>query len=295
MRLLAILLLLNVAAGLSCAEPSVLGYWVNPDDPDDTTAFEKDRAITLDHGRIQYWLARYVPGKVILGWLGEASVPYHWDGEILVVDVPPKNPRWHRVAAMPKELKEPEFVIPDAKAIDGQARTDLITELQKRGVEDQAVRTDPARQGEMAKVDADNTAWLTKQVQVVGWLDGKRFGAQGANVAFLLVQHSGNLPLMEATLPLIAKDRENGFCDPQNFALLFDRVQVFTGHKQRYGSQIGAVNGKQALYPLEDRAKVDEFRKSIGLFSLEDYLGMYKQMAHAEVIFMDDLPVAGMP
>jgi hypothetical protein len=295
MRLVLACLLVSLSGALAAAEPSVLGYWVNPDDPDDTTSFEADRAITLDHGKIQYWLARYQSGKVILGWLGEASVPYHWQGADIIVDVPPKNPHWHRVATEPKELLQPVLSIPKAASISATRIADITTEIARRGVEDQAVRKDPARQQDMGKVDQDNTAYLKTLVSEVGWIDGARFGKETASRAFLFVQHSGDLPLMQAALPLISADRASGACNPQDFALLYDRVQIMTGHKQRYGSQIGQVNGKNALYPIEDRAHLNELRGGIGLFPIETYLAFYKQLTHADVIYMDDLPVAGMP
>ena len=294
MRCAATALLLSLSLMAAAEEHSLIGCWVNPDDADDTTAFEKDRAITLDHGTIQYWMVRYTPGKVVLGWLGEASLPYHWQGDDIIIDVA-KHPEWHRVMQMPASLQEPVIAIPKPRALDAAGVQVISDAFVPRINEDQAVRKDPSRSKEMGAVDHDNTAWLKKLIADVGWIDGTRFGRHTAGSAFLLVQHSGDLPLMQATLPLIKKDLALGVCDPQDFALLYDRVQIMTGRRQRYGSQIGQALGKSALFPLEDRDRVDVLRREIGLFPLQTYLAMYQRMMKTQIIYMDDMPVAGMP
>jgi hypothetical protein len=262
---------------------------MNPNDPDDDTSFEPDRCISLDHGRIVYSHIHYLPGKVVIGWIGDNVLPYHFEGEVLVIDAGVK-PHWRRLKELPASLRGPTCELPKPVKLE-QARIAAISkELLQRRVEDQAVRKDPKRAGDMAKVDQDNTAWLKKQVQEIGWIDVARFGKDPANAAFLIVQHSGDLPLMEAALPPIDADRKSKACDPQDFALLFDRVQIMNGRSQRYGSQIGQDKGRTAVYPLEDRAHLDQLRKDIGLFPMATYLDIYKKLGGgAAVVFMDDL------
>ena len=55
-------------------------------------------------------------------------------------------------------------------------------------------------------VDADNTAWLREQMRELGWIDASRFGPDASFAAFLIVQHSQDLPLMLAALPEIEAD-----------------------------------------------------------------------------------------
>jgi hypothetical protein len=131
------------------------------------------------------------------------------------------------------------------------------------------VRTDPGKRDEMAKVDADNTESLVKLVQEVGWIDVERFRAPTANHAFLIVQHSMHVPLMLAALPLIEKDVMAKRLAAQPYALLYDRLQIMLGEKQRYGTQIGSNDqGALVVLPLTDRKRVEELRKEIGLFPL---------------------------
>ncbi len=128
----------------------------------------------------------------------------------------------------------------------------------------------------MATVDADNTKYLIELVREVGWIDVERFGAPAAGNAFLIVQHSGNLPLMLAALPPIEKDVKAKRLDAQQYALLFDRVRVMLGERQRYGTQLGSnPQGELVVIPLESRERVDELRKELGLFPLGDYFKLF--------------------
>jgi len=49
----------------------------------------------------------------------------------------------------------------------------------------------------MEKVDADNAAYLKKDLREFGWLDVDRFGTAASNTALLIVQHCDDLPLMQ--------------------------------------------------------------------------------------------------
>jgi hypothetical protein len=62
------------------------------------------------------------------------------------------------------------------------------------------------------------------------------------------------------------------------------------GEKQRYGSQLTTnEKGECVIYPLENRNKVDQFRKEIGLFPLSTYLDFYKQQAGVkEIKFLEE-------
>ena len=132
----------------------------------------------------------------------------------------------------------------------------------------------------MRKVDRDNTSWLSTTIAEVGWIDVERFGARANDDAFLLVQHSGDLPLMLAVRPLIEAELTTGKRDARAYALLYDRSQMRLGHPQRYGTQlVGDLEGELYLFPLEDPDHVEELRAAIKLFSLEMYLDLIeKQM-----------------
>ncbi len=217
-----------------------------------------------------------------------------FDGELLVVTTGPREERYRRVdaAAQPAALDVVPLAIGAAAPLPAERIAALQAELAKRREIDQAVRTDAARHAEMEGVDRDNTAWLAALVQEIGWIDVERFGKESAGAAFLIVQHSGDLPLMSAALPAIERDVRAHGLDGQNYALLFDRLQVNLGRRQRYGSQLGSdEEGRLIVIGLEARDRVDALRKELRMGPLAAYLDFFRKGPPPKVVlFEDDLP-----
>ena len=71
-------------------------------------------------------------------------------------------------------------------------------------------------------------------------------------------------------------------------ALLYDRLQLNLGFKQRYGSQLSSDNfGNMTVPSLEDRSKVDEYRKALDMPPLAQYLAHWGDQAK-KVQFPDE-------
>jgi hypothetical protein len=116
----------------------------------------------------------------------------------------------------------------------------------------------------------------------VGWIDAERFGYPTANAAFFFIQHSWDVPLMMAALPWIEKDVEAGRTEGEDYALLFDRLQLAIGEKQRYGTQVGIDSSNAAfVFPLEEPERVDDHRKTLGLMPLAEYVGLVARFNNA--------------
>ena len=146
----------------------------------------------------------------------------------------------------------------------------------------------PSAGGEMSSVDAANTKYMLEIMSKLGWIDASRFGRSASMTAFLLVQHSGNLPLMLAALPEIEKDVRSGRISGSAYALLYDRTQLALGRRQRYGSQVMLVKGQYFVQALEDRSKVDEFRRQLSLEPLAEYLDFFqKQTPEKEIGYIE--------
>jgi hypothetical protein len=127
--------------------------------------------------------------------------------------------------------------------------------------------------GPTSPVVIENREYLKRLIKKLGWIDLHRFGAEGSGNAIILAQHSEDLPLMITILPLVAKDYKNSAGDPVMYAILYDALQLRLGRKQRFGTQTGLDSaGNPMVLPLEDATKVEQFRKEIGLPSLEEYL-----------------------
>ncbi|MBD1395381.1 DUF6624 domain-containing protein [Mucilaginibacter glaciei] len=106
-------------------------------------------------------------------------------------------------------------------------------------------------------------------------------GKKGSNNFWLMVQHCDKWPEFQQKILAAMKIemiKENA--DSKNFAYLTDRVNLNTGKKQVYGTQL-TYNTKicQALpRPLTDSLNVNARRKEVGLPPIENYLNQMSTM-----------------
>lgn len=108
-------------------------------------------------------------------------------------------------------------------------------------------------------------------------------GESGSNHFWLMVQHSDKYPdFQKKVLKAMDVEVKKNNANPQNYAYLFDRVQVNAGKKQMFGTQVdydvqttGRAKPKNGLI---DSSNVDKIRKEYMLESLKGYLNMMTQM-----------------
>jgi len=123
------------------------------------------------------------------------------------------------------------------------------------------------------EIDHDNTERMKEIIKHFGWPGKSLVGTDGANAAWLLVQHADHdLPFQKECLVLLRSAVNKGEATGQQLAYLTDRVLVGEKKKQVYGTQFRMVNGKLEPCPIEDETNVDKRRKESGLSSLADYL-----------------------
>ena len=149
-------------------------------------------------------------------------------------------------------------------------------ELIKKGVE----HPDPGVLARMKEIDDANAERMKAIVSQYGWPSPELVGKDGAEAAFLLVQHS-DLALQKEMLPLVEKAYKKGELRGQSYALLLDRVLVGQGKRQVYGTQAKGFdewkNREPVLEPIEDEGNVDKRRAEVGLMPLAEYLQLLKQ------------------
>ncbi|HVR87856.1 MAG TPA: DUF6624 domain-containing protein [Planctomycetota bacterium] len=286
----ALLSMVLLMSAQTVEKKDLLGCWQRIDEkPDEMMRFEATRFINVGKDYTQIMPVIYEKGRVFLAPVGaKQAMDLTLNNGVLTVKNGGTTETYKKLTNVPAELDfSPLKLGTPRPVIEGKLK-EIQSDLAKRIVEDQAVRTQGDRKQDMASVDADNTKFLRGLVQDLGWLDAKRFGRETATRAFLIVQHSGDLRLMQAALPEIEKDMRSGIGDPQDYALLYDRLKLRLGERQRYGSQIGQnQKGDPIVLPLEDKSKVEEYRKAIGLFPLSQYLEIMKRQYGKEVQFSD--------
>jgi len=142
---------------------------------------------------------------------------------------------------------------------------------------------DQAMQEKMRSIDADNLARLKVILQKYGWPGPGLVGKDGADAAFLIVQHADyDHAFQKKMLPLIRKEYLAGRQSGNNYALLLDRVLVREDKPQIYGTQLkpfDSWNGKEPVFfPIKDEANVDKRRAKLHMQPLSEYRELMKKM-----------------
>lgn len=155
----------------------------------------------------------------------------------------------------------------------------LSAELIQMDEHDQAVRAELAADGSlfngyhprMAAVHDANAARLRAIIASHGWPTERLVGVDAATAAHRIAQHSINHPdFMRECRRLLDAASANGEVPRWQFAYIDDRIRVFEGLSQRYGTQWrGGPNGLEP-YPIDDATRVDERRASLGLPTLAE-------------------------
>jgi hypothetical protein len=120
---------------------------------------------------------------------------------------------------------------------------------------------------------AGNLPWLKDVIATYGWPGKSLVGVDGANAAWLLVQHADADPAFQRhCLGLLTTAAEAGEATGQELAYLTDRVLLAEGQQQVYGSQVQHQDGAWRPCDLGDPGRVDQRRAAVGLEPLAEYL-----------------------
>jgi hypothetical protein len=124
----------------------------------------------------------------------------------------------------------------------------------------------------MEAVHKENAARLAAIIDQYGWPGLTLVGEEGAWAAWLIVQHAiGNPPFMRRCLSLLKQATSNGEAISWQVAMLEDRIRMYEGKPQIYGSQFQPdKNGQLNPYQIEDPELVNDRRLAVGLNTIEE-------------------------
>lgn len=127
---------------------------------------------------------------------------------------------------------------------------------------------------EMAKLHNQNAAILNGLIDLIGYPTVDKVGKEASEAAWLIIQHSIQQPeFMIKCAQLLKKAVTEKKANPINLAYLTDRIAVFKGKPQSYGTQFDwDENGEMSPQNFDDLDKVNQRRKSIGLNTLEEQI-----------------------
>lgn len=153
-------------------------------------------------------------------------------------------------------------------------RAELVTmaeadQVVRQGLGPEAFQ-DTAFMERLLRTDAANRERLTEIIEQHGWPTAELVGRAGAEAAFLLLQH-GPVELQERMLPEIEREVRARQLDPQDYALLVDRVRAKRGQPQLYGTQYELKEGDLVQTPVEEPEQLHRRRSELGLPPIADY------------------------
>lgn len=163
-----------------------------------------------------------------------------------------------------------------------ELQTIYTTDQQPRSQIDSVARTYGQNSPQMRQLwqhihltDSVNTAKIEQIIQQHGYPGKSLVGSKQGNTAWLVIQHAP-LPIQEKYLSLMREAADQGEMEKSNLALLIDRIRMYKGQKQIYGSQVTMdAAGKWFFHPIEDEANVNKRRAEMNLGLIEDYARQY--------------------
>lgn len=125
----------------------------------------------------------------------------------------------------------------------------------------------------LEEVHRTNSSRLRQIIAVFGWPGIALVGEKGAKAAWRIALHSITEPaFMRQCRDLIDRASEAGDAPRWQFAIIDDRIRVYEGRQQRYGTQLRyGANGLEP-HPLENESRINSMRMQAGLPALHQTL-----------------------
>lgn len=130
----------------------------------------------------------------------------------------------------------------------------------------------------MVRIDSANTERMIQIVERHGWPTFDLVGKDGAEAAWILIQHADQSPEFQRKCLNLMTSLPHEQVSQKKVAYLTDRVLLAEGKKQVYGTQVVQEGGTFNPRPLEDEGGVDKRRAAVGLPPLAEYLKQIEEV-----------------
>lgn len=165
----------------------------------------------------------------------------------------------------------------------------IITDLKERDLRlrDVLIRKGTLSDGyhpAMEELHNRNAKTLNDLIDRIGYPTEDKVGKEASEAAWLVIQHAiGRPAFMRKCRELLQMAVDENKADPINLAYLTDRIAVFEGHPQLYGTQFDwDENGGLTPNPFDDLTRVNQRRRIIGLNTLEDQIATIRRRTKEE-------------
>jgi hypothetical protein len=139
---------------------------------------------------------------------------------------------------------------------------------------DQAVHAEIAAAGDVndsfhprvEELHRANASRLRQIIAVFGWPGIALVGDKGARAAWRIALHSYSEPdFMRQCRDHIDRATQNDDAPRWQFAMIDDRIRVYEGRPQRYGTQLRHGPNGLEPHPIENESRVNSMRMQAGL------------------------------
>lgn len=137
---------------------------------------------------------------------------------------------------------------------------------------------------EMQQMHNENAKALNDIIDAIGYPTIDKVGKEGCEAAWLVIQHAiGQPAFMKKCAILLEIAVAENRADPIQLAYLTDRIAVFEGKPQSFGTQFDwDEKGEMNPQEYDDLESVNQLRKSIGLNTLEEQTQIMRAGAKKE-------------
>ncbi len=137
---------------------------------------------------------------------------------------------------------------------------------------------------EMEALHNSNAKMLNEIIDRIGYPTSDKVGKEASEAAWLVVQHSiGQPSFMKKCVKLLEMAVKQDKANPINLAYLSDRIAVFEGKPQLYGTQFDwDENGEMSPKPFDNMTKVNDRRSSVSLNTLEEQTQIMREQVKSE-------------
>jgi len=156
----------------------------------------------------------------------------------------------------------------------------LRDELLAMRAEDLRLRDELMQSGELGKgyvprmevAHRKNASRLREIIAEHGWPDRELVGEDGTIAAWFVAQHAiGEPDFQRLVLALVEQKVKQGKVPAAQEAYLFDRIALYEGRPQRYGTQsLPCADGRYRRWKAEDPERLNERRAAMGMPPVEE-------------------------
>jgi hypothetical protein len=119
---------------------------------------------------------------------------------------------------------------------------------------------------QMHVTDSVNQVYVRRLLATTGWPARSQVGDTAASTVYLVVQHAGRAAIAQH-LPALRQRVRQSEAQATNAATMEDRLRMFSGKKQRYGTQTAnwvRKDGTRVVWPVQRPAHVNRYRRQVG-------------------------------